>query len=188
MSSDYVRSLLQLHPEMKKDARTIPLWRKRFLLGLALPSFRDSAQLIIFQPWKRITAELNSPTIMMTLSNSLYMMFMGIAVSAEDQLTLDLFIIIYTADFLGGCFAYDIYVLLGMRILQAVGISSAWAVGAGSVADVYGVDERGNALSPRPKLLGAGWVTFFFGMLSLVWAFFVLALKVNPQMRKYSGN
>ncbi|RCH77940.1 hypothetical protein CU098_002304, partial [Rhizopus stolonifer] len=33
-----------------------------------------------------------------------------------------------------------------MRILQAVGISSAWAIGAGSVADIYEVHERGNAL------------------------------------------
>lgn len=40
-------------------------------------------------------------------------------------------IVIYTGGSLGGCFAKDIYVLLGMRILQAVGISSAWAIGAG---------------------------------------------------------
>lgn len=98
---------------------------------------------------------------MVTLSNSVYMLFMGIAVryispkryqptrhglmclkkpivysSISDHWNIRrsvyfFSIVIYTGGSLGGCFAKDIYVLLGMRILQAVGISSAWAIGAG---------------------------------------------------------
>ncbi|KAI8339108.1 major facilitator superfamily domain-containing protein [Chlamydoabsidia padenii] len=42
--------------------------------------------------------------------------------------------------------------------------------------------------NPMTAALGPGWVTFFFGMLNLVWAFVVLALKIKgPQIRRYSG-
>lgn len=38
------------------------------------------------------------------------------------------------------------------------------------------------------RAVGAGWVTFFFGMLNLVWAFLILLLKLKgTQIRKYSG-
>ncbi|KAI9484326.1 major facilitator superfamily domain-containing protein [Zychaea mexicana] len=92
-------------------------------------------------------------------------------------------IIIYTAGSLGGCFAYDIYVLLGMRILQAVGISSAWAIGAGSVADVYDVEERGNALGiyftgqfagPLFGPIFGGFLVERWGWQSVFWLLFVI--------------
>lgn len=36
--------------------------------------------------------------------------------------------------------------------------------------------------------VGAGWVTFFFGMLNLVWAFFILLLRIKgDKIRAYSG-
>ncbi|KAI8150206.1 major facilitator superfamily domain-containing protein [Fennellomyces sp. T-0311] len=41
--------------------------------------------------------------------------------------------------------------------------------------------------NPMTRAVGAGWVTFFFGMLNLVWAFLVLLLKIKPQIRKFSG-
>lgn len=104
-----------------------------------------------------VTVELDSPSIMVTLSNSVYMLFMGIAVSFLFLLNQLIFtvkkkpifyssisdhwkirrsvyffsIVIYTVGSLAAVFANDIYVLLGMRILQATGISSAWAIGAG---------------------------------------------------------
>ena len=41
--------------------------------------------------------------------------------------------------------------------------------------------------NPMTKAVGAGWVTFFFGMLNLVWALLVLLLKLKPGIRKFSG-
>ncbi|CAO3592564.1 unnamed protein product [Absidia cylindrospora] len=82
-----------------------------------------------------------------------------------------------------------------MRILQAVGISSAWAIGAGSVADIYPVEERGRPLAiyntgsftgPMFGPLVGGflverwgwrsvfWMLFAIGCLSLVLVLFVM--------------
>jgi hypothetical protein len=42
--------------------------------------------------------------------------------------------------------------------------------------------------NPMTNAVGAGWVTFLFGMLNLVWAFLLLLMKVKgPQIRAYSG-
>ncbi|KAI9481026.1 MAG: major facilitator superfamily domain-containing protein [Benjaminiella poitrasii] len=82
-----------------------------------------------------------------------------------------------------------------MRILQAVGISSAWAIGAGSVADIYEIHERGNALGIYFTGQFAGplfgpiiggylverwgwqsvfWLLFVFGCILLALVFFVM--------------
>ncbi|CDS12234.1 hypothetical protein LRAMOSA04429 [Lichtheimia ramosa] len=190
----YLKSLLQLRPKVTEDPRTLPLWRKRYLLGLVcfiaiIPGFCST---IYLPALEEVTEELDSPSIMVTLSNSLYMLFMGIApifyssVSDHWNIRRSVYffsIIIYTAGSLGGCFAYDIYVLLGMRILQAVGISSAWAIGAGTVADVYAVHERGNALGiyftgqfagPLFGPIFGGFLVERWGWPSVFWLLFVI--------------
>ncbi|KAI8349231.1 major facilitator superfamily domain-containing protein [Choanephora cucurbitarum] len=153
----YFKSLLRIRIPVKEDPRLLPAWRKRLLLGLVcfiaiIPGFCST---IYLPALEKITIELDSPTIMVTLSNSVYMLFMGIApifyssISDHWKIRRAVYffsIIIYTVGSLAAVFANDIYVLLGMRILQAIGISSAWAIGAGSVADIYEVHERGNAL------------------------------------------
>lgn len=41
--------------------------------------------------------------------------------------------------------------------------------------------------NPMTNAVGPGWVTFFFGMLNLVWAFLILLLRVKPSIRHFSG-
>ncbi|KAF7732082.1 hypothetical protein EC973_006337 [Apophysomyces ossiformis] len=92
-------------------------------------------------------------------------------------------IIIFTVGSLAAVFAHDIYVLLGMRILQATGISSAWAIGAGSVADVYAVHERGHALGiyftgqfagPLFGPIFGGFLVERWGWPSVFWLLFMI--------------
>ncbi|EPB81186.1 hypothetical protein HMPREF1544_12108 [Mucor circinelloides 1006PhL] len=206
----YWSTLLKLKIPVKEDPRLLPAWRKRLLLGLVcfiaiIPGFCST---IYLPALEEITVELNSPTIMVTLSNSLYMLFMGIApifyssISDHWKIRRSVYffsIIIYTVGSLAAVFANDINVLLGMRILQAVGISSAWAIGAGSVADIYDVHERGNALGiyftgqfagPLFGPIFGGYLVERWGWRSVFWLLFVfgcilLALVVFAMEETY---
>ncbi|KAG1462865.1 hypothetical protein G6F46_003942 [Rhizopus delemar] len=202
----YLGSLFKLKIPVTNDPRLLPSWRKRLLLFLVcfiaiIPGFCST---IYLPALEAITVELDSPSIMVTLSNSVYMLFMGIApifyssISDHWKIRRSVYffsIVIYTVGSLAAVFANDIYVLLGMRILQATGISSAWAIGAGSVADIYEVHERGNALGIYFTGQFAGplfgpiiggylverwgwrsvfWILFVFGCLLLALVFFAM--------------
>lgn len=54
--------------------------------------------------------------------------------------------LIFTAASIGAVWVRNIWVLLVMRILQSIGISAPWSIGAGTIADLYEVHERGTAL------------------------------------------
>ncbi|KAI8970481.1 major facilitator superfamily domain-containing protein [Mycotypha africana] len=190
----YLNSLMLLKIPVTKDPRLLPVWRKRVLLGLVcfiaiIPGFCST---IYLPALEEVTAQLNSPSIMVTLSNSLYMLFMGIApifyssISDHWKVRRPVYffsIIIYTVGSLVACFVHDIEALLGMRILQAVGISAAWAIGAGTVADIYEVHERGNALGiyftgsfagPLFGPLFGGYLVERWGWRSVFWLLFVI--------------
>ncbi|GAA5815154.1 hypothetical protein MFLAVUS_008660 [Mucor flavus] len=189
----YWKSLLKVKIPVTKDPRHLPAWRKRLLLGLVcfiaiIPGFCST---IYLPALEAIIEELDSPSIMVTLSNSLFMLFMGIApifyssISDHWKIRRSVYffsIIIYTVGSLAAVFANDIGVLLGMRILQAIGISSAWAIGAGSVADIYEVHERGNALGiyftgqfagPLFGPIFGGYLVERWGWRSVFWLLFV---------------
>ncbi|KAG1115396.1 hypothetical protein G6F42_013948 [Rhizopus arrhizus] len=168
----YWSTLLKVKIPVKEDPRLLPEWRKRLLLGLVcfIAIIPGFCSTIYLPALEEITVELNSPTIMVTLMGSL-----------------------------AAVFANDISVLLGMRILQAVGISSAWAIGAGSVADIYDVHERGNALGiyftgqfagPLFGPIFGGYLVERWGWRSVFWLLFVfgcilLALVVFAMEETY---
>jgi len=69
-------------------------------------------------------------------------------------------------------------VLIGMRCLQAIGSSAVISVGAGSLADMYEVHERGQKVclhslpffsSLFPTIYHASWPTDYSPILSGSW-------------------
>ncbi|PHZ14777.1 MFS general substrate transporter [Rhizopus microsporus ATCC 52813] len=194
----YLETLFRIKIPVTQDPRLLPAWRKRLLLSLVcfiaiIPGFCST---IYLPALEAVTVELDSPSIMVTLSNSVYMLFMGIApifyssISDHWKIRRSVYffsIVIYTVGSLAAVFANDIYVLLGMRILQATGISSAWAIGAGSVADVYEVHERGNALGiyftgqfagPLFGPIIGGYLVERWGWRSVFWLLFVFGCLI----------
>lgn len=98
---------------------------------------------------------MGASSIGVTLANSFYMLFMGIApifyssISDHYGIRRVIYIgsmLIFTASSLAAVWVHNIWVLLVMRILQSIGISAPWSIGAGTIADMYEVHERGNAL------------------------------------------
>lgn len=98
---------------------------------------------------------MGASSIGVTLANSFYMLFMGIApifyssISDHYGIRRVIYIgsmLIFTVASLASVWVRNIWVLLFMRILQSIGISAPWSIGAGTIADMYEVHERGNAL------------------------------------------
>jgi MFS family permease len=53
--------------------------------------------------------------------------------------------VIFMATSIGGVFVQNIWVLVVVRCIQSIGVSSGQSVGAGYIADLYPVEERGAA-------------------------------------------
>lgn len=53
--------------------------------------------------------------------------------------------VIFMATSMGAAFVHNIWALVGVRCIQSMGVSSAQSVGAGYIADLYSIEERGAA-------------------------------------------
>lgn len=53
--------------------------------------------------------------------------------------------VIFMATSMGAAFVHNIWALVGVRCIQSMGVSSAQSVGAGYIADLYPIEERGAA-------------------------------------------
>ncbi|KAI9594196.1 major facilitator superfamily domain-containing protein [Syncephalis fuscata] len=101
-----------------------------------------------------ITTNLNTTTTMVNLTVSLFILFYGIAPMVWAPLSERLgrrpiYIVslaLYVLTSVGCALSNSIGLLLVMRILQASSSSAATAVGAGSVADVFHIHERGSKM------------------------------------------
>lgn len=135
---------------------------------------------------------MGASSIGVTLANSFYMLFMGIApifyssISDHYGVRRVIYIgsmLIFTASSLAAVWVRNIWVLLVMRILQSIGISAPWSIGAGTIADMYEVHERGNALGiifagqfagPMIGPLLGGFLTEAGGWEAIFWLLFAL--------------
>lgn len=109
-----------------------------------------------------VTADLNAPYIATTLTAALYVLMMGIApvfwaMMSDNwhvrRIILFASMVIFAVSSLGCAFVNNIWGLVVLRCVQAVGSSCGQSVGAGVISDCYPVEER-----------GAAFGKFFFGL------------------------
>ncbi|BEI85444.1 hypothetical protein CcaverHIS002_0508450 [Cutaneotrichosporon cavernicola] len=150
------------HAPVDDDPREWSDRKKNFVLALMTiavvgPMISPS----IYNPvLDEVAADLGASQTQIGLSLSLYILFQGCiplvwTTVAEIVGRKPVYIasfVLYTAGSAAGGRAPTMPLLIGMRILQAVGSSAVVSSGAGSLADMYEVRERGRRL---------GW---FYGM------------------------
>ncbi|RCI05113.1 hypothetical protein CU098_009016 [Rhizopus stolonifer] len=151
-----LKSRLLIKPPVESDPRLLSNKAKGFVLVcLALcastPGFSST---IYFPGLPDITADLHAPSMATTLTAALFVLFMGIApvfwaaLSDFYQIRRFLFMcsmIIFAAASIGSAFMNNIWGLVVLRCLQSVGASCGQSVGAGVVADIYPIEQRGAA-------------------------------------------
>ncbi|KAL9557103.1 hypothetical protein MBANPS3_001560 [Mucor bainieri] len=149
-------SKLSFKPPVTQDPRTFSRTTKGIILmciGLCASTSGFSST-IYFPGLPAITAELNAPPIATTLTAALFVLLMGIApvfwASFSDRLhvrrvLLFFSMIIFAVASLGAAFINNIWGLVVLRCIQAVGSSCGQSVGAGVIADCYPLEQRGAA-------------------------------------------
>ncbi|KAI8584583.1 hypothetical protein K450DRAFT_217006 [Umbelopsis ramanniana AG] len=197
-----IRSRLVWNPPVNGDPRQFSRSRKWTLVALVavasiLPGFCST---IILPAIEDIQITMGASSIGVTLANSFYMLFMGIApifyssISDHYGIRRVIYIgsmLIFTAASIGAVWVRNIWVLLVMRILQSIGISAPWSIGAGTIADLYEVHERGTALGiifagqfagPMIGPLLGGFLTEAGGWEAIFWLLFALGAAMAVVM------
>ncbi|CAO3701068.1 unnamed protein product [Rhizopus stolonifer] len=168
---------------------------------------------IYFPALHIIQKDLNTTEQLISLTVTMYMIFQGISPSfwgamadnwGRRPVYIATFFFYSLASFGAGC-AKDYPSLLIMRMLQAVGSSSAIAVGAGTIGDISTPAERGgymgiysmlNQLGPLvgpflggliSQTLGWRWIFWVLSILSIIlWA--ALTLFLPETLRSLVGD
>ncbi|CEP14526.1 hypothetical protein [Parasitella parasitica] len=159
-----LKAKLYFRPPVTQDPRTFGRTTKAIVLiciGLCA-STSGFASTIYFPGLPAITQDLHAPSIATTLTAALFVLLMGIApvfwASFSDnfhvrRIVLFTSMIIFAAASLGSAFINNIWGLVVLRCVQAVGSSCGQSVGAGVIADCYPLEQR-----------GAAFGKFFFGV------------------------
>ncbi|KZO96065.1 vacuolar DHA amino acid exporter [Calocera viscosa TUFC12733] len=198
------------HVEVVNDPRKWLMWRKKLVLALiATASIAPTMAASIYNPaFNQIKAELGATSTEIALSLSLFILVQGnapILWSAISEIkgrkpvylaTLMLFAVACIA----AAEAHSMAVLIGMRILQAIGASAVLSIGAGTLADVFEPRERGSMLgiyyaapllgpSVGPLLGGAltsglGWRSTFWFLVIFSSCILILFVFFKDTFRK----
>ncbi|KAK4515879.1 uncharacterized protein ATC70_010837 [Mucor velutinosus] len=149
-------SKLSIKPPVTQDPRTFGTKTKGIILvciGLCAGT-AGFASTIYFPGIPYITADLNAPSIATTLTAALFILMMGIApvfwAAMSDnwqvrRIVLFVSMIIFAASSLGCALINNIWGLVVLRCVQAVGSSCGQSVGAGVISDCYPIEQRGSA-------------------------------------------
>ncbi|GMK55495.1 hypothetical protein CspeluHIS016_0205510 [Cutaneotrichosporon spelunceum] len=150
------------HAPVDDDPREWSARKKNFVLALmTIAVLGPMISPSVYNPvLDEVAADLGASQTQIGLSLSLYILFQGgiplvwttVAEIVGRKPVYITSFVLYTGGSVGAGRAPTMPVLIGMRILQAVGSSAVVSSGAGSLADMYEVRERGRRL---------GW---FYGM------------------------
>ncbi|KAI8136917.1 major facilitator superfamily domain-containing protein [Fennellomyces sp. T-0311] len=149
-------SRLSVRPPVNEDPRLLSSRMKGLILVIMAMCAASSgfSSTIYFPGIPDITADLNAPSIATTLTAALFILFMGIApvfwaaFSDFYQIRRILFIVamtIFGLASLGSALVNNIWGLVVLRCVQALGASCGQSVGAGVIADCYPIEKRGAA-------------------------------------------
>ncbi|OAD07841.1 hypothetical protein MUCCIDRAFT_135793 [Mucor lusitanicus CBS 277.49] len=112
------------------------------------------ASTIYFPGLPYVTEELHAQRMATTLTAALFVLFLGIApvtwaaISEHYQVRRFLFLVamvIFTVTSIGAAFVHNIWALVVVRCIQSIGVACGQSLGAGCIADLYPVEERGAA-------------------------------------------
>ncbi|CAO0795331.1 unnamed protein product [Mucor circinelloides] len=152
----FLKKRCLISPPVDSDPRLLPDRMKNGIVAcVALVACTAGFSSTIYFPGlPYVTKELNAPPIATTLTASLFVFFMGTApviwasLSEYYHIRRFLFLVamvIFMATSIGAAFVHNIWVLVAVRCIQSIGVSSGQSVGAGCIADLYPVEERGAA-------------------------------------------
>ncbi|GAN10838.1 MFS general substrate transporter [Mucor ambiguus] len=143
-------SKLSIKPPVTQDPRAFGTSTK----GIILVCIGLCAGTAGFASIPYITADLNAPSIATTLTAALFILMMGIApvfwAAMSDnwqvrRIMLFVSMIIFAVSSLGCALIDNIWGLVVLRCIQAVGSSCGQSVGAGVISDCYPIEQRGAA-------------------------------------------
>ncbi|KAG2227158.1 hypothetical protein INT45_003888 [Circinella minor] len=140
----------------KKDPRFFSTSSKRLAVTIicmagAMGGFSNT---VYYPGIPDVSAALQASSIAISLSNGLYILFLGISPIIWGALSdyykirqplIFISMIIYALSSIACVFTYNIWVLVLFRIFQAVGTSSSMAIGGGVLCDIYDTEKRGRA-------------------------------------------
>ncbi|GAB5587001.1 hypothetical protein Unana1_01901 [Umbelopsis nana] len=151
-----IASRLLIHPPIDSDPRLKPSREKSIILtclclGSCLPGLSST---VYFPAMPVMTEDLHAPSVAVTLTTSLFVLFMGIApifwaVLADHYRIRRILIlsslVIFVGASLGCALVTNVWGLVVLRCVQSIGASCTSSVGAGSIADMYPIHQRGKA-------------------------------------------
>lgn len=140
-----VTSRLLIRPPVESDPRLKPSRQKSLILtclclGSCLPGLSST---VYFPAMPVMTADLNAPSVAVTLTTSLFVLFMGIApifwaVMADHyrirKILIETSLVIFIIASLGCALVSNVWGLVVLRCIQSIGASCTSSVGAGAIA------------------------------------------------------
>ncbi|KAJ1553548.1 hypothetical protein HK096_007413, partial [Nowakowskiella sp. JEL0078] len=155
--SAFLKSRISFRPLVESDPLTWPKWKKTTVLiviaaSAMLPGFSST---IYLPSVPNIRKDLNTTEILVTLTLSLFILFMGLApviwaaLSDTFKFRRWIYLIsltIFTVASALSIFVNDISLLIVLRCLQSIGSSAAASVGGGSISDMFAREERGRSM------------------------------------------
>ncbi|KAI9311078.1 major facilitator superfamily domain-containing protein [Dichotomocladium elegans] len=155
---DAFRSRILLTPPVETDPRLLSNRQKTLIATIVSVSASSTgiANTIYFPGIPILTVDLQTTSLLITLTAAAFSLLSGISpvfwAAASDYFEIRRFLIllstvIFGLSSIGAAVINTIVGLVVLRCVQAIGTSCLMSVGAGVIADLYPIEERGAAFS-----------------------------------------